>query len=287
MIVEAPFVLVLYEVPYHPNSYIKKMVSKFEVTSVLNITRKDELRRYQKPPLFDEKYLVIFEDSSVFLANKSYINFSTMFPVIKSETRVQYDDACFACKEHDIPYKTLWLNFTKEDAMRFIAENVSQSVSDEFCKTVIRQVGLSPMRIISALGVCEQVGYTREKVLKYVDKYVYLDIRRLIECLLGVPKSKAAVTSARVYLHTNRHWYHYVSRNLLDEIDTILSIYRDKLQGELSPQSMLSYLEEKHVSRRSVTFALSLFNRVSIVSLYSLREFIKTASLMEVALRIC
>lgn len=280
------FVLLLQEIKYHPNSYMDKLYAQFEVTSIVHISRKDELKKYTKAPLFDEKYLVIFDDLRVFENNKTYISFKTMFVILRVESASQLDDARFFCREHKLLYKIYRNMFTREEAMELIQKQATQQASDAFCKAVIKQTGLNPLRIITALSVCEQLGYSVEIIDKYIDKWMYPDIRKLIECLLGAPPSAAAVRASATYLLINRHWYRYVKKTLLEELDMLLDVYRDKLAGVVGSEDMLAYLDEKKLTRARVLYALKLFEKVSITSVFALREFIKSAQLMEVALRL-
>lgn len=280
------FVLLLQEVPYHPRSYLEKLNAQFEVTSIVSIHGKDDVRKYRKPPLFDDRYLVLFEDLRVFSDNKAYLSFNTMFPVVHLEAATQLEDAEFLCKEAGIPYKVFRNYFTREDAYALIQANATQPVSENLCKAIVRQVGLSPIRIVTAVGVCEQLGYKASVVERYVDKWVYPDIRKLIECLLGVPRSKSALRNALTYLHINRFWYRYVKRNLIDELDIILQVYKDKLDGKIGSDQLFAYIEETHTTRARVMFALRLYEHVGISSVFALREFIKYARLMDVVLRL-
>ena len=280
------FVLLLQEVQYHPKSYLEKLNSMFEVPSVIRVMRKEELRRITKPPLFDEKYLVLFDDIQLFEANRAFISFNLMFPVLHVESARQMDDAKFICKEHGLPFSVFQNIFSKEDAAQLIQAHATTAVSDDVCKAIVRQVGLNPLRIITAVSVCEQMGYTRAVVEKYIDKWVYPDLRKLIECLLGVPPSARAVSSSLRYLHLNRHWYSSVRRNIEDELDSVLEIYKDKISGNLYSEALYNYIEEKRVTRARVMFALRLFERVSIASIFALREFIKNASLVDVVLQL-
>lgn len=280
------FVLLLQEVQFHPASYITRLDKRFELPSILHITRKEELRIYSKAPLFDDKYLVIFDSLRVMQDNKAYISFKYMFPVLRVETTSQLSDAKFYCQEEGIPFKIFQNEFTKANAMTMIQAQASEPVTDSVMKAIIRQVGLSPMRIITAIAVCEQMGYTVSVVERYVDKWIYPDLRKLIECLLGVPRSASAVRNAIQYLYINRHWYRYVKRSLLDELDFVLEVYKGKIEGELFEENLHSYSDEHHVTIARVMFSLKLFERVSITSVLVLREFIKNASLMEVVLRL-
>lgn len=280
------FVLLLREVAYHPKSYMTKLASQFEISSVVRITKKDGLRAYAAPPLFDEKYLVIFEDLHLFKDAYSQINFKTMFPVLLIEGKDALEDAKFLMTEKKIPYKVYYNEFTRDMAYELVRDNASEEVSENFCKAVVRQVGLNPLRIITAVGVCSQVGYTTAALEKYVDKWVYLDVRRLIECLLGVAESNAAYRHAMLYLYHNRHWYKSVKKRVIDELDEILDLYKAKLAGELRGSNVLNYVETHGITRSRVVYASKLFERVSIATIVALREFVNTASLIEVVLKI-
>lgn len=280
------FVLLLQEVQFHPRSYITKLDRRFELPSILHITRKEELRTYNRAPLFDDRYLVIFESLRVLKDNKPYIVFQYMFPILRVESASQLEDAKYYCREENVPFRIYCNAFTKEDATAMIQEQATEPVSDSVIKAIIRQVGLSPMRIITAVAVCEQMGYNVSVVERYVDKWIYPDLRKLIECLLGVPRSASAVRNAIQYLHLNRHWYRYIKQSLLDELNFVLEVYRGKIEGELFEENVYGYADEHHVTIARVMFSLKLFERVSITSVFALREFIKNASLMEVVLRL-
>ena len=279
-------VLLLQEVRYHPESYLTRLTSMFEVTSIVNIRRKEELRKLNSKPLFNKKYLVLFDDLEVFESNKSLLSYTFMVPVVHVEHKSQLEDAKFICNGSDIPFKVYVNEFTRPQAMRFMQSQAKSELSDAVCKAIIRQTGLSPLRILVAIAVLEQVGYSESNVQKYVDKWVYPDIRSLIMCLLGYPITKKAYQRLLAYLHTNRHWYRYIKKNILDELDSVLTVYRDKIEGKIEDQMLFEYVETTRISRARVTYALRLFNSVSIVSVFALREFIKSASLMEVVLRL-
>ena len=280
------FVLLLQEVNYHPNSYLEKLDSKFESPSIIRVTKKEELRKVTKPPLFDEKYLVLFDELKLFQENRAYLSLKLMFPVLHVESKSALDDAVFYMKEYNIPYKIFCNVFTEEEAKSLIYSQASQDVSESVCKAIIRQVGLNPLRIITAVGVCEQMGYSVSTVEKYIDKWMYPDIRKLIECLLGVPSNGRAVQYSMRYLHLNRHWYRFVRKNIVDELDSVLDVYKDKLNGDLYNENMYNYLEEKRVTRARVMFALKLFDRVSISTVFALREFVKNSNLVDIVLRL-
>ena len=283
---DGDFILLLQEPRFHPNSYLTHLTDRFEVTSILHVVKKDELRHFQKPPLFDHKYLVIFEDIRAFEENHVFIRFPTMFPVVLTETRGQLDDTVFFCKEKEIPYRIFYNQFTREDAVNMIQSHAREPVSDAAITAIIRQVGLNPMRIITAMSVCEQLGYTKAVVEKYVDKWIYPNTRQLIECLLGANETAAAARRSIVYLHTNRYWFSHVRRTLLDEIQSLIDIYKDIIEGVITPSSMFEYLTKKRVTRSKVMWAYKLFDHVSIVKLFSLRENLKTISLMELVLEL-
>lgn len=280
------FILLLHEVPFHPDSYLAKLTKKFESLSILRITKKEELRKYRTPPLFNDRYLVIFETFKTMQDNLAYVRYNIMFPVLLVESKSQLDDAIFYLGTTKHRYRVFNNLFTKEDAIRFIYTSAKEEVSESFCKTVIRQVGLSPLRIMIALNVCDQMGYTTKTVERYVDKHTYIDRRKVIDALFNVSKSKASRRSAFLYLQMNRYWYRYIQSDLVEELDLVLKIYRDKLEGVLRRENLFDYLEENHLTRAQVLYATSLFEQVSITAVLALREFIKTASLLEVAERL-
>lgn len=256
------------------------------MTSIVTITGKDMLKKYKKKPLFGNKYLVLFEDVKVFEQNAVYINFETMFVVVQVETNGQLEDAKFVCTSAKLPFKVYLNKFTKDDAIKLMRAQAKTELSNAFCEAVIRQTGLNPLRITTAMDVCSSLGYTASVVERYVDKWTFTDLHKVIDALLGIG-TKTAVKSSCLYLHQNRYWYNrYTKKRLLDEIETIYQIYCDKMAGLVSNEDMLSYLEEKKLTRNKVVYALRLYETVSIASIFALREFIKSATPLEVALRL-
>lgn len=278
------FVLLLWEVQYHPNSYVAKLCGHVETPSVLRITRKEELRKYKVPPLFDRRYLVLFESLRCFEDNSAYLDFKIMFPILQVETKGQLDDAIFFFQEKNIPYQFYHNDFTKEDARLFVRQLAKSDVSDTFCKAVVSHVGCNPIRITAAVNTCDQLGYSVRVLHRYVDKWVYLDRRKLIDSLLGVAKSRATVKTAYFYLQMNRNWYKSVVKSLVGDLDLILQIYQDRISGDLRDSNLFDYIETNKVTRSQVIHALSLFDKVSITKVILLREFLKQASIMDVVL---
>lgn len=281
---EDAFVLILLEILYHPRSYMQILLDKFEVTSILRIYREDDLQGITSPPVYDNRYLVFFEDAKVFERCKGLIRYEFMFPVLRVETKSAMQDAVFFCRQNKIPYRIYNNEFSKEDALALIAANCTERVSDAFCKALLKHTKLSPMRILTALDVCSHVGYTVAAVEKYVDTWVYPGYRELIECLLGVSRSKAARQRVLQYLHSNRSWFSFIQKTLLGELDTVMVVYSAKSSGQLGPTQLLDFSDAKGIPRSSLMFALRLYDNVSVAEVVTLREFIKTADLLKVVL---
>lgn len=275
------------EVPLHPNSVLQTFESRFERPSVVKVARKDTLRSYQKPPIFDDKYLVIFEDKKLFEGNIAFLRLEFMFPIVLCPNKSALADCIDLCKEKHVPYRVYVNKFEKANAIEMIRQLASEEVSYTFCETLVRRVGLSPKRIINAVMVCEQVGYKTANVSKYIDKYTYIDIYDVIESLLGICRSKAQRVRAAAYLHTNRLWYkRFTQPQLLKELDQMIRVYQDLISGDLTSYSMQSYISETRMPKYRVLYIIDLYSKVSIVELLSLRQFVSNASILEVAMKI-
>lgn len=281
------YVLVLQEVELHPHSYLSKLEGAFETPSIAHIHSKDGLKRYTFPPVYDAKYLVLFESFKVFEANLAFIHLDFMFPVVLCSSKSQSEDARYLCLEKKIPCRTFVNQFAKEDATDLIRDLATEEVSDSFCKTLITRVGLSPRRIVSAMMVCEQVGYSTSNISKYVDKHSYIDIYDVIESLLGICSSGAQMKRACLYIHQNRLWYRkFTKQALIKEAELLLKLYQDITQGILTEYTMREYIEQERVSRYRVLYAFDLYGRVSYVSLLGLKQFLEQAGILEVALQL-
>ena len=280
-------VLILQEVPLHPHTVLTRLEDCFEKPSIVHVTRKDGLRAYTQRPIYDDYYLVIFEDVRVLESCSSSIRLDFMLPVMLCSSKNSVESAKEVCQNKGLKYSVYVNAFTKDVASEMIRNLASVKVSDEFCKALIKRVGLSPQRIISAVMVCEQVGYTTSSISKYVDKYTYIDIYDVLESLLHICKSGAQMKRAALYLHTNRLWYNkYTRANLIKEVDTIIKIYRALLTGELTAYSMQEYEMSEHIPRYRLLYAIDLFEQISLNELLALKQFISTASLLEVVLKL-
>lgn len=280
-------VLILQEVALHPHAVLTRLEDCFEKPSIIHVVRRDGLRGYTKPPIYDDKYLVVFEDTKVFESSASLIRLEFMLPVVLSRGKSMTDDLKEVCKDKGIPYSVYVNAFTKEVAYDFIRDLASVRVTEDFCKTLVRRVGLSPQRIISAIMVCEQVGYKTANISKYVDKYTYIDVYDVIESLLHICRSKAQVKRAALYVHLNRFWFHrYTRNNLIAEVDTLVKVYRALLDGSLTAYTMQEYELSEHVSRYRILYSIELFERINLNELLALRQFLSDASILEVTMRL-
>lgn len=280
-------VLLVQEVALHPHSIVKRLEERFEVTSIVHLTKKDGLHYYSKPPLFDDKYLVIIEDLRIFESNIVYLRMDFMFPVVLCRTKSALADATDICKAKGLKYSSYINAFDKKEAIALIEELASVKVSRDFCDSLIRRVGYSPQRLISAVMVCEQVGYKSSNISRYVDKYIYIDIYDVIDSLLGQCKSQAQRKRAALYLHMNRIWYRrYTQVSLCKEVLLLITIFRDLVNGELTPYSLHEYLDRERLPKYKVMYALNLYETVSLNELLALHHFLETATLLEVAMRL-
>lgn len=280
-------VLILQEVPLHPHTVLKQLEECFEKPSIVRVSRRDGLRQYNKPPIYDDCYLVLFEDKRIFESNINYLRLDFMFPVVICPSKNMTASVKEVCQEKNVPFSIYVNAFTKEVAEDFIRELASVPVTKEFCETLRRRVGLSPQRIISAVMVCEQVGYKVSNITKYVDKYVYIDVYDVIESLLGICKSKAQVGRAALYIHLNRFWYAKYTRALLvSEVSTLIQVYRDLLDGTLTAYTMQEYEMEKNIPRYRIMYAIDLYERINLNELLTLEQFLSEASILEVAMKL-
>lgn len=280
-------VLIVQEVAMHPSSIVINLEKRFEKPSIIHVLSKDCLKSYQKAPIYDDKYLVLIESMKLFEANSAYFNLDEMFIVLLCSGKTAVSDATEFCKDKNIPYKVFVNEFTKDHARTLIQKLASTRVDNEHCDCILRRVGLNPRRILSAVMVCEQVGYSVTNINHYVDKYVYIDAYDVIESLLGICRSKAQRKRAAMYVHMNRLWYNKFTRvSLIKEVDLILKIYQDLLSGVLTPYTMQAYLEQEHLPRYRVIYAKDLYERISIVDLMILKKFLETASILEVAMKL-
>lgn len=284
---EDEYILILQEVALHPHSYLDKLEDAFERPSVVHIHSRDGLRSYTAPPVYDKKYLIIFDDAKSLESNISYIQLSFMFPVVLCPSKSKSDEVRYLCQDKHMPYKLFINKFKKSDGVDLVMELATEEVSNSFCDALVSRVGLSPQRIISALMVCEQVGYTTSNISKYVDKYSYIDLYDAIESLLHICKSRAQCKRAALFLHQNRFWYQkYTRQSLIREVDLLLKLYRDITDCVLTEYTLHTYIEEQKVPRYRALYAFDLYERISYVSLLSLRQFLEKSTMLEVTLHL-
>lgn len=279
--------MIIQEVNLHPNSVITRIEKSFEKPSIIHIVSSEGLRGYSKPPIFDRKYLVIFDNIRVLESNLGYLKFDIMFPILHCETRSAVMDAKALLQDKGVKFSIYISPFEKEDAKALIYKLADTDLPDTFCTSLIKRVGLYPQRIVDAVRVCEQVGFSKQALTQYVDKYVYIDVYDLLETLLGISKSEAQRKRASLYLHLNRFWYTSFTRdNLVKEVGLVLELYEDWLSGEVTNYTIREYTEKKSVTRYRVLYVRDLLTRISLTELLSLQQFLSKASLLEVSMRL-
>lgn len=284
---DGSYLLILQEVNLHPHSYLSKLEGAFEAPSIVRIHSKDGLRKYRTPPVYDERYLVLFDSVKILEANIGYVNLDIMFPVITVETKGKADEARYLCQDKHVPCRVFQHKFLQADGVDLVHELATEEVSDSFCKALVSRVGKSPKRILSAIMVCEQVGYKTSNITKYVDKYVYIDMYDVIESLLHRCKSHAQQKRAAVYVHQNRFWYNKFTRpSLVKELELLLKMYGDITDGVLTEYTVHEYSEAERIPRFRVLYACNLYESVSYVTLLSLKQFLEKASILEVTMRL-
>lgn len=260
-------VTILKEQEYQPNSVVDKIVSRFEQTSVVTITRKDQIREIKGSPAFDAVYLVLFKTVSLFKSNAPGIRLQTMWPVVMCNSKQQVTEARLICDSVELPYKIIVNDFDREQAMAMIYSVAKEKVSESFAKNIIRLVGLSPSRIISALGICDAVGYTVAAANKYVDKYRRYDIHDTVRVILGACQSSAQYKRGMYNIELSIPWFRTYKKRVVKELRVIRQLYSDILEGELRSETLLSYCDSARVTLGQAMFALDLFNTVSLSSL--------------------
>lgn len=282
------FVLILQEQRMHPEPCIRDIIDAFEPLSILRIYDGKGLERIKSAPIFDERYLVLFETKRGFKDSITYINFSTMFPVILCDTPTQVDEIKEMCVASKLSYRIYHHQYLKEDAYAQIAELAGYEPSVSFCETLIRTTGLNPTRVVSGMAALAGKKLTAKNVTKYVDKYVYVSAVDVVMGLLQMFKSKRHCQRTVEYLVKNRNWYNkYVKQSVVDIVNQLVDVSTAMLSGEITSQNMLTYAEEHHISRRQMMFADNVFRSVSLVELLALKSFVERASIMEVALKLC
>lgn len=280
-------VLLLKEVQLHPNSMLIELSKRFEKPSIIRVFGKESLRQYRNRPVYDNNYLVIFEHLNLFESNINSIDLEFMLPVVLLDTTEKLNDAKRICENKSIPYLLYINEFDRTQAYSMIRSLASEEVSDNFCKTLVSRVGLNPQRIISSMMVCQQVGYNTSKIGKYIDKYTFISVYDVIYSLLGVCSSVAQCKRAALYLHQNRLWFNKFTRSLLvKELDLTLMIFKNLLDGSLTAFNLQSYSENNKIPSYKIMYGIKLSEKVSFNEVLSLRYFLDTASLLEVALRL-
>lgn len=284
---ETNYILALQEVPLHPHSYLTKLEGAFEKPSIVHIHSRDGLRRYTSRPIYDEKYLVIFDGVKALESNFAFIKLEFMFPVVVCSTKGQTEDVRYLCQDKKVAFRVFVNKFQKADGCDLVRELAQEEVSNAFCEALVSRVGLSPQRIISAMMVCEHVGYATSNISKYVDKYSHIDVYDVIESLLGICRSQAQRRRAALYVHQNRLWYKKFTRQtLLREVELLLKLYRAITDGDLTEYTLHSYMDKERVPRYRIIYAFELYERVPYVALLSLKQFLEQASILEVTLRL-
>lgn len=278
-------IFVVMEPDNHPYSILSELVSKFERQSVITVD-KNVLKTLKTKPLFDSKYLLLFYSYKLLMDNISMIKFDFMLPVLVCSNKSSLQDAISVMKSSKISFKVYSNEFTREQAMRYIV-SIAGDISDSLCNAIISQVGLNPIRIMSALDILSTTGFSEANLKKYVDKYIYNSSRDLIEVLLGVSKTKRQRRRAAVYLSSQRYWYDkYTKKMLLDEVGEYIKVFSDIINGKLRPDTTLSYSIDNSMQLSKVRYLYDLYNIVPLSKLIEIETLLKVGTILEIGVRI-
>lgn len=112
--------LVLQETAMHPHSVVLDLQTRFEKPSIVRVFSQEGLRQYTTPPIYDKKYLVIFEDVKTMNSNLSYVHLEFMQPVIVCRGKSMVDEAIEVLQKKECPY-ALYVNIVRNSPKSLIA----------------------------------------------------------------------------------------------------------------------------------------------------------------------
>lgn len=280
-------VLVILEPVNHPNSILPNIKSRVETLSIINVHSSRRVEEINSPPIYNDKYLLIFDDLKVFTSSIPYVKLNIMFPVMQCNTTFEVNEVVDTCNKSKVPYSVYENKYTREDAYNHINLISGKEVSKSFCDSLIRATGLNPTRIISGIAALEGKDYTVHNISKYVDKYSYVSNHDILLLLLNKSKSNKNRKATIKYLIRNRHWYsHYIKPNLINIVDECISTFLAISNGELSKATSLDYIAEHKITKYDFIFYSDLFEKITIVELYSLKEFISKSTPLTISLLI-
>lgn len=277
-------VLLLREIQGHTESIWDDLSSKFEKPSIKVIHSEEQFDRLLRvKPIFDPMFLILFEN--VRLVKKCLPKFdgSGMFIVIKVPSNSQVEEVKGYLSASGINYKFCDNPYTKAMAIDYLFCLSGQKLSDNFCSNLLSKTGLNPERIRSAVEVCEQLGFKKSVVDKYVDRWMFEDTRGIVSVIVGKKVSGAQSRRIAQYLYNNRHWFRYIRTRVVKEFDLLVQVYRAKLSGLLSSDDVLDF----EVSHSEVLFAIDLFTSINLGRLMAGREFAKSMTLADLSIKLC
>lgn len=277
------FVILLKEQDGHPNSFLERISSEFDNTSIIHVNSRTNLESYKTRPVLDEKYLVIFDSFALLKDNALLLKLNLMTVIVSCPNESSILESQHILNGVGIPSKVAINEFNKADAVNFVMELSNQKIAKTTAELVVSRVGVNANRIRSAMNVLKHVGYTRSNVLKFIDKHTYSSHIDLLYVLLGVSKTKAQLNRAILYLQSNLYSYNpYIRNNLVKECDLIWEIFVAYKDGVLNETTIDTYIESNKVPRWKLLKILDLYSMVSLVRLRQLRQFLETATLLEV-----
>lgn len=282
--VDLSFILLVQEDDMHPEPYLSTLINKFESLSILRIYKSGALEDIKTRPMFDDRYLIIFENVAALKNNTLYIKFDYMFPVLVSN-KTEIEKAAEICTQKSIKFKIYKHLFEKEDAVALIcnlANEREKTITTSFYEELIKTVGLSPKRIVSAMSVLLEMDLTPANIKKYIEKYNYISNLDIILCLLGIPKNKRHLKRVALYLNKNRHWYRkYIKPSLIEDIDSILYLYQCIIDGTLTINNASSF-ENTDIKQKLILFTIELFNKKTLVEVLYVQKLLHTGDILDV-----
>lgn len=276
------YILLIDEIEGHPKSLLKKICLGFEKPSIVHFTSERQLSKLKTKPIFSEKYIVIFDSLFLLKQHIDVLNFNLMFPILCIQ-RKDYDTIIPFLKERHINYKILSNPFTKEDALSYIQENANIELSENKLKLIFRKTGASPKKIMTAISLLNEHGYTLKNIQNLLVSNVFISSFDILTILLGQSSTISSKKKAELlsYVSEYRDAYSYILKELLNELNFLILVFNDILDAVPEHKGISNYIESiPGLTAYKFTKIEDIYKKVSLVEILSLEVFLRKSNIL-------
>ena len=227
---------------YSIDSFLKKIYSRFPVTSVLNVDKRnlnESLSKMETQPLLTDGWAIIvnkrvsISQSIKFCNSDSNLVVLWINPKDKMEVELKLN-------ENKIKYRVLDnLNVSKDALITYTCNELNLDTKE--AKTLCNRCNNYLPYVLESVTLLKSLGrdVKRKDILKYIEKKNQINAHSLFLYFIGYKYYDSSQVST--YLYDFRYAFSYIKESLLKYLEDAIEIYLLMEQGFLGADNFKSY----------------------------------------------